>query len=65
MRRVPLLAVAAILIGAVIVLVKVTSDGVTPSWMLLLGALFIADGVIRIMLNRVEREPDHPDNGSP
>jgi hypothetical protein len=49
MRRSLILAIGAIVIGAVIMLYKVGSDGLAPSFALLLGALFIADGVLRLL----------------
>ncbi len=49
MTRAYVLAIGAIVIGALITLYKVGADGLAPSFALLLGLLFIADGVLRLL----------------
>jgi hypothetical protein len=49
MARSFVLAIGAIFIGALIMLYKVAADGLTPSFALLLGLLFVADGVLRLL----------------
>lgn len=52
-----LLATAALVLGATIVAVKLATDGPTPSFMLALGVLLIADGVLRLLTRRQDRAP--------
>lgn len=56
MNRGLVLAIAAIVVGALIILLKVGADGLDPSFVLLLGALIVVDGVLRLLtLRRPER----------
>lgn len=52
-----LLAALALALGTVIVAVKLAIDGPTPSFMLALGVLLIADGVLRLLTRRQDRAP--------
>jgi predicted phage tail protein len=50
-----LLATAALVLGAMIVAVKLATDGPTPSFMLGVGVLLIADGVLRLLTRGQDR----------
>ncbi len=50
-----LLATAALVLGALIVAVKLATDGPTPSFVLALGLLLIADGVLRLLTRGRDR----------
>ncbi|MER3419965.1 MAG: hypothetical protein C4290_05310 [Chloroflexota bacterium] len=52
-----LLAAAALVLGALIVAVKLATDGPTPSFVLALGLLLIADGVLRLLTRWQDRAP--------
>lgn len=52
-----LLPVLSLALGTVIVAVKLATDGPTPSFMLALGLLLIADGVLRLLTRRQDHAP--------
>jgi uncharacterized membrane protein HdeD (DUF308 family) len=56
MKRVSVLGVVALVLGMVILLAKLTSDGLTLSFVLLLGALLALDGALRLLTPRAESE---------
>ena len=56
MKRVYVPAFVAIAIGVVLLLINFASNGLGLSLLLLLGLLFIADGVIRWSLADIEAE---------
>lgn len=47
------LAILALLLGAAVLSYTINSDGLELSFPLLLGALLVADGVIRLMLHQL------------
>jgi hypothetical protein len=51
MIRSQILGLLALLIGALIVLIKVSIDGVTPSFVLALGILLVIDGALRLAVD--------------
>jgi len=55
MNRALFLAVAALALGVIVILASV-AGGFRLSWWLLLGALLLADGVLRLMALRDEAE---------
>ncbi len=52
-----LLSTAALVVGVMIVVVKLATDGLSPSFVLALGLLLIADGVLRLLTRRHDRAP--------
>jgi hypothetical protein len=49
MTRAPLVAIAILVVGVVIVLYSLSTDGALISFTALLGLLCIADGVLRLL----------------
>ncbi len=50
--RTPLLSLLALLLGGLIVAGKLLTDGLTPSFMLVLGVLLVFDGFLRLAIAR-------------
>ncbi len=50
--RTPILAVLALLLGGAIVVGKLLTGGLTPSFVLVLGVLLLVDGMLRLALAR-------------
>lgn len=57
MTRAHTLAIAALVVGMLLVLYQVSVAGFSPGFLLLLGALCIADGLVRLMLIVASPEP--------
>lgn len=61
MRRSTIIAIAALILGAAVLSYTLNDSGPKLSFPLLLGALLVADGVIRLMLMRFRDAPSEPE----
>ena len=55
MIRGRLIGLAALVVGAVLVLYTLSADGLSPSFVLLLGVLLILDGLLRLATSRPDQ----------
>ncbi len=62
MLRGRILGIVILAFGALIVLYKLSVDGLSLSFVMLFGALCVADGAIRLMLTRPDPDQRPPDD---